>query len=167
MTITCVVLNQSSNYFEQEITIGAFDGDQFVGTTTTNTFFPPINANLGFLVVYSNQLTDSYTLKVVIDDQVVNSGELRFESNGVLGTLESNIIIDLPNGWSMFGFTKSESINLIDATFCITDNIIVVKDYLGAACLPEFNFNGIGSLIPGLGYQLKLSNQINQFNFCH
>lgn len=117
MTITCVLLNQPSNYFEQEITIGAFDGDQCLGTTTTNTFFPPINANLGFLVVYSNQLTDSYTLKVVIDDQVVNSGELRFESNGVLGTLESNIIIDLPNGWSMFGFTKSESINLIDATF--------------------------------------------------
>ena len=38
MTITCVVLNQSSNYFEQEISIGAFDGDNCVGTTTTNTF---------------------------------------------------------------------------------------------------------------------------------
>ena len=48
MTITCVVLNQSSNYFEQEITIGAFDGDQCVGTTTTNTFFPPINAQSWF-----------------------------------------------------------------------------------------------------------------------
>ena len=82
-------------------------------------------------------------------------------------TIESNIIIDLPNGWSMIGFTKSESMNLIDATFCITDKIIVVKDYLGAAYLPEYNFNGIGLLIPGLGYQIKLTEQILDFNYCY
>ena len=72
----------------------------------------------------------------------------------------------MPIGWSMFGFTKSESVNLIDATFCITDKIIVLKDYLGAAYLPEYNFNGVGLLTPGLGYQIKLTEQINQFNFC-
>ena len=300
MTITCVVVNETSSYFQEDITIGVFDGDQCVGTSSTNTFFPPINANLGFLVVYSNQLTDNYTFKVIIDNQVVDSGELSFESNGVLGTLESpyeilpnfniygctdpeslnynvnsteddgscieiilgctdesafnfdplantddltcipivigctndnyleydenantsdesycinlivlgcqddhyieynsnantddgscnttwqqayidlslecestnisNIIIDLPIGWSMFGFTKSESMNLIDATFCITDKIIIVKDYLGAAYLPEFNFNGIGSLTPGIGYQIKLTEQITDFNYCN
>ena len=72
-----------------------------------------------------------------------------------MNTNESNILIDLPSSWSMFGFTKSESINLIDATFCITDKIIIVKDYLGAAYLPEFNFNGIGSLTPGFGLSNK------------
>jgi len=300
MTITCVVINESSSYFEEEITIGVFDEDQCVGVTSTNTFFPPINANLGFLVVYSDQLTDSYTIKVMIDDQVFISGALSFQSNEVLGTLESpyeisprynmfgctdsdalnynpnaseddgscieiilgctdqsahnynpsantddqtcipiilgcmkdnyleyhpsfnagddsycineiilgcqddhyleynpnaniddgscittwqesylelyqecevtnqsNIIIDLPNGWSMFGFTKLESMNLIDATFCIKDNIIVIKDYQGAAYLPEFNFNGIGYLTPGFGYQIKLRQQTSDFNFCN
>lgn len=300
MTITCIVIDGSSNYFEEEITIGIFNNDQCVGTTTTNTFLPSINANLGFLVVYSNQLINSYTIKVIINDQVVDAGELSFESNGVLGTIESpyeiipsntifgctdpealnfninvtdddgscieiilgcsdqsaynynplanvddqtcisvilgcmndnfleynenantsdesycineivlgcqddhyleynsnanvddcscnttwqqaytdlsqefmgtiesNFIIDLPNGWSMIGFTKSESMNLIDATFCITDKIIVVKDYLGAAYLPEYNFNGIGLLTPGLGYQIKLTEQILDFNYCY
>ena len=47
--------------------------------------------------------------------------------------------------------------NLIDATLCITDKIILLKDYLGAAYLPEYNFNGVGSLTPGLGYQIKLT----------
>ena len=48
MTITCVVVNESSSYYEEEITIGVFDGDQCVGTSSTNTFFQAINANLSF-----------------------------------------------------------------------------------------------------------------------
>ena len=37
------------------------------------------------------------------------------------------------------------------------DNMIIMKDYLGAAFLPEFNFNGIGNLTNGWGYQIKVS----------
>ena len=33
--------------------------------------------------------------------------------------------------------------------------IIIIKDYLGAAYLPEWDYNGIGTLHPGQGYQLK------------
>ena len=301
MTITCVVIDESSNYYQEEITIGVFDGDQCVGTISTDTYFPPIDGNLAFLVVYGNQFSAIYSIKVIIDDIVAEAGYLNFEANGVLGSLESpyeispeytiygctnssalnynpiatfddgscidsimgctdelafnynplanfdddscipvilgcmdnnyleydenvnsgdqlvycinpvvlgcldshymefnpsansedgsctttwqeayinlseecvntnqsDIIIDLPYGWSMFGFTKNEQINLVDATFCITEKIIVVKDYLGAAYLPEWDFNGIGSLSPGLGYQIKLSAQIINFNYCN
>ena len=37
-------------------------------------------------------------------------------------------------------------------------NLIIAKDYNGAAYLPEWNFNGIGDMVPGQGYQLKTSN---------
>ncbi|MDG1145082.1 MAG: hypothetical protein P8N54_01205, partial [Flavobacteriales bacterium] len=34
-------------------------------------------------------------------------------------------------------------------------NLIIAKDYNGAAYLPEWDFNGIGDMVPGQGYQLK------------
>ena len=37
----------------------------------------------------------------------------------------------------------------------LEENIIILKDYLGNAFLPEFDFNGIGNLNPGQGYQIK------------
>ncbi|GIR12989.1 MAG: hypothetical protein CM15mP23_15640 [Cryomorphaceae bacterium] len=37
----------------------------------------------------------------------------------------------------------------------IVSDVIIAKDYLGAAYLPEFNFNGIGDMEAGIGYQVK------------
>ena len=48
-----------------------------------------------------------------------------------------------------------------DAVFAdinATGNLIIAKDYLGAAYLPEWNFNGIGDLNPGQAYQVKVNN---------
>ena len=39
-----------------------------------------------------------------------------------------------------------------------TGNLIIVKNYNGLAYLPEFNFNGIGNMVPGQGYQIKVIN---------
>ena len=41
------------------------------------------------------------------------------------------------------------------------------KDYLGNVFLPEWNFNGIGTLERGFGYQIKISEAINEFNLCN
>ena len=34
---------------------------------------------------------------------------------------------------------------------------MIVKNHIGQAYLPDWDFNGIGSLIPGQGYQLKVN----------
>ena len=47
------------------------------------------------------------------------------------------------------------------------NRLIIAKDYLGAAYLPEWNFNGIGTLERGFGYQIKISEAINEFNLCN
>jgi len=39
-----------------------------------------------------------------------------------------------------------------------TGNLVIAKDYNGQAYLPEWDFNGIGDMLPGQGYQLKINN---------
>jgi len=40
-----------------------------------------------------------------------------------------------------------------------------VKNNLGQTYWPEFGFNGIGDIIPGQGYQLRLTQAIMNFTF--
>jgi len=77
-----------------------------------------------------------------------------------------NIPLILPQGWSLFGFTCLESQNVISAFEPIIANVIIVKDGSGNAFLPDWNFNGIGTLDYSIGYQIKLSQEVNNFQFC-
>ena len=61
----------------------------------------------------------------------------------------------MPEGWSTFGFTCNEPIDVVDAFQEISSDINIVKNYLGSAYLPEWGFNGLGDLEPGLGYQIN------------
>jgi len=38
------------------------------------------------------------------------------------------------------------------------NNLVIAKDNDGNAYLPEWNFNGMGNLESGNGYQLKINN---------
>ena len=66
----------------------------------------------------------------------------------------------------MFGYTCINSVDLIEGFNEIIDKILIVKDEIGAAFLPEWNFNGIGTLSPGYGYQIKVSEYIDGFSLC-
>jgi hypothetical protein len=72
----------------------------------------------------------------------------------------------LPQGWGMFGFTCTNSIDLFDAFQSIVDQVLIVKDAVGAAYLPEYGYNGIGDLIYSRGYQIKTTEEILDFSFC-
>ena len=68
--------------------------------------------------------------------------------------------IDLTAGWNMVAYLRLDpaAADVVLADINATGNLIIAKDYLGAAYLPEWNFNGIGDLKPGLAYQLKVNN---------
>ena len=68
--------------------------------------------------------------------------------------------INLTVGWNMIGYLRTDAApaDAVLADINATGNLIIAKDYLGAAYLPEWNFNGIGDLNPGQGYQVKVNN---------
>ena len=299
MSVTCVVVDESELYSSDVQMIGFFDGEDCVGVGYTETYFPPISANLAFVLAYGNSASTNYTVKVFVNEQIFDAGTLDFSSNGVLGTLDapyvispvytiagctdetaynynpnaivddgsceaivigctdasaynfnpiantddgtcipivigcmdanyieynsdansgfqnilclteiiygcvdsdylqfnpvatfdngscettwqeayitsqeellncsSDIYVDMPMGWSIIGCTLSEPKNVVDAVSCIYDEIILIKNYLGSVYLPQYDFNGIGDLQPGLGYQIKLNEGVSDFNLC-
>jgi len=57
-------------------------------------------------------------------------------------------------------FVSSKSVSdVLSAQESYAGNIIIVKNNLGAAYLPEWGFNGIGDFVNGQGYQIKLESE--------
>ncbi len=74
----------------------------------------------------------------------------------------SEQVIALVSGWSMFSTYMMADDMSVDALVApILSSVIIAKDYLGSAFLPEWNFNGIGDVLIGQGYQIKTSEAID------
>ena len=73
---------------------------------------------------------------------------------------ESNPI-DLDEGWNTIAYlnTVSQDAEFVMSPLTSSGNLIIIKDYLGNPYLPEWDYNGIGDMHPGQGYQLKVKNQ--------
>ena len=77
-----------------------------------------------------------------------------------------NMPLDLPQGWSMFGYTCLESLDVVEAFSDISDNIEIVKDEWGLAYLPAWGFSAFDNLEFGEGYQIKMIEEVADFQFC-
>ena len=66
----------------------------------------------------------------------------------------------------MIGYTCWEPINAIDAFTDISNKIEIVKDGWGMAYIPDWEFNGLGNFEYGKGYQIKMFEDVNDFQFC-
>ena len=65
--------------------------------------------------------------------------------------------INLTTGWNKIFLLRTEPADAIGVLADINDsgNLVIAKDYAGNAYLPAWNYNGIGDMVPGQGYQLK------------
>ena len=65
------------------------------------------------------------------------------------------IVIDIQEGWNIFGYTSSQVIEIGEVMAPYDDKIYIIKDNNGSQYWPANNYNGIGDFIPGGGYQIK------------
>lgn len=79
---------------------------------------------------------------------------------------QNTISIDLTSGWNIFGYVCQDPKDVIDGLTDYLDFIVIVKNHEGLAYLPEWNYNGIGNLQPGYGYQIKVTETVAAFNLC-
>jgi len=105
-------------------------------------------------------------LPVVADFMVKFSDEYILNNGGNNSSDCSSYSIYLSQGWNMIGFGCINSLDSEIVFSPIIDHIVIVKDNLGNAYLPEWNFNGIGDLERGYGYQIKITEVIENYNIC-
>jgi len=80
--------------------------------------------------------------------------------------LSLNIPLSLPEGWSLFGYSCIDPIDVIDGFSDVVSDIEIVKDEMGLSYLPLWTYNAIGDLKYGEGYQIKLTESIDDLYFC-
>ena len=66
--------------------------------------------------------------------------------------------IVLNEGWNMFAYLRLYPANTVLVMDGIVDYIVLVKDVMGNAYIPQFDFNGIGDLESGKGYLVKMTS---------
>ena len=111
--------------------------------------------------------TSQTDLGIAVDSAYIEgyaAGIISLEGQQIMTEVDAFLL--MPEGWSFFGFTCIDSLDVAEAFYQVNDQILIVKNNDGNVYLPEFGFNGIGNLIYGLGYQIKLTEAIDDFQFC-
>ncbi len=65
--------------------------------------------------------------------------------------------IQLNQGWNLVAYLRSSPQNIETALASIANRIVIVKNNAGQVFWPQFSINTIGSMQPGEGYQINVS----------
>tara|TARA_B100001996_G_C18448922_1_gene511444 strand:- start:30 stop:743 length:714 start_codon:yes stop_codon:yes gene_type:complete len=162
---------------ENEISSLASELD--IANTTIADQFNVIQEQLVLISNLESQISEANSSILDIEDQLSNSNELNnsltsqiaeliFEIDNISSandSLASPIMIDLLAGWNIIGYTLQNPQDAVATFDGIVDILSVVKNNGGEVYWPEFGYNGIGDLIPGQGYQVRMDEDYEDFVF--
>ena len=66
--------------------------------------------------------------------------------------------LTLVEGWSYLGYLRESAADATVILESIQEDVLLIKDGIGNVYFPEFNVNTIGNMIPGQGYQIRMTN---------
>ena len=75
------------------------------------------------------------------------------------------IPMTLYEGWNMIAYNLLYETNAANTFISIFDKMMLLKSNDGNIYWPLYNFNGIGVLLPGQGYQIKMNETVDEFYF--
>ena len=67
--------------------------------------------------------------------------------------------ITIPGGWSIMGYLRTSPMNAATIMSPIVSQVVIVKSGGGQIYWPLYNLNTIGDMVPGQGYQIKMTSQ--------
>ena len=108
-------------------------------------FVPEWGGGFGWLQVNNS---NGYYIKLSAADTIVRCGNQ---------ITPEEYPITLEEGWNIMPYLRDTTQDAIVSLENIVESIVVVKDIYGMVYMPNWNYNGIGNLEPGQGYQIKMS----------
>ena len=91
------------------------------------------------LLTERNQLINS--LQMQLDSAIANNAVAVYTAT----PLSLDLPLNLPEGWSMFGYACVDSIDAMVGFSEISDKIEIVKDEWGLSYIPSWEFNAMGN----------------------
>jgi hypothetical protein len=71
--------------------------------------------------------------------------------------------VSIPSGWSFIGYLRKSPASIVTLMSPIVSNIIIVKNGDGFVYWPSLSVNSIGNMVPGQGYQIKMTTGVTYY----
>jgi len=94
--------------------------------------------------------TQGYQMKVLADVELEISGNF----------VEPQLMpLTLTEGWNLISYLRTENASTISVFEEIITDVEIVKNGVGLAYLPSWDYNGIGDMTAGQAYQVKMNSE--------
>ena len=142
------------------------------GWSLFSTYIDPVNDSMSVVfqdiidqtVIVKNNVGAAFlpTWGIDIDLEIGQGFQAKVSSNSVLEIIGTQLIpeltpIELDLGWNMIAYLREEPADVVLVFQEVEESVTIVKDGLGNVYFPDWNFCNIPAMVPGEGYQLKMS----------